>query len=164
MPKKLICDERKKIATHLSIICNDYNVPRTETTKSDCIARTISEANAMPVHMDNQFLLEELIAQIIRKVVNDPETSSILSEYITRTSNQKCPQRYISSRSNNTRDISNIEVVRPRDLPQITGLSRTTIWRLSKSNKFVPRIQLSDGAIGYDKKSILKWLKEHEVA
>lgn len=55
-------------------------------------------------------------------------------------------------------------IVRPRDLPQITGLSRTTIWRLEKAGDFVCKVKLSTGAVGYYLDSILSWLKSREIA
>jgi len=60
------------------------------------------------------------------------------------------------------RDISMNEIIRPRDLPQCTGLSRTTIHRLRKANQFVPHIKLSCGTIGYSRKLIEEWLKQRE--
>lgn len=52
------------------------------------------------------------------------------------------------------------EVIRPRDLPSVTGLSRTTCWRLSKdpSSGFPKKIRLSAGAVGYLRKQIEAWL------
>lgn len=62
------------------------------------------------------------------------------------------------------RDISNHEVIRPRDLPLICGLSRTTCWRLSKdpTSGFPPKIRLSAGAVGFSRESIENWLKSRE--
>jgi prophage regulatory protein len=63
------------------------------------------------------------------------------------------------------RDISNHEVIRPRDLPQVTGLSRTTCWRLSKDPEsgFPSRIRLSAGAVGYKMADIKAWLDSRET-
>ncbi|OGU05528.1 MAG: hypothetical protein A2075_23845 [Geobacteraceae bacterium GWC2_58_44] len=62
------------------------------------------------------------------------------------------------------RDISNHEIIRPRDLPLICGLSRTTCWRLSKDpmSGFPPKIRLSAGAVGFSRESIEIWLKSRE--
>ena len=112
-------------------------------------------------------VIEELIGRLIRNVLSDPHNFNTLTKLMALSDANNNPGKNRPHPrgqpiGNRPRDISNNEIIRPRDLPQITGLSRTTIWRLSKSNRFVPRIQLSDGAVGYDKKSILKWLKEHE--
>lgn len=71
---------------------------------------------------------------------------------------EKCKRLCIS------RDISNLEIIRPRDLPQATGLSRTTCWRLSRdpTSGFPPKIRLSAGAIGYSKRAIEEWLQTRE--
>lgn len=52
------------------------------------------------------------------------------------------------------------EIVRPRDLPQITGLSRTTIWRLEKSHDFVNKIRLTRTSVGYKRSDIERWIEE----
>uniref|UniRef100_C6E131 Phage transcriptional regulator, AlpA n=1 Tax=Geobacter sp. (strain M21) TaxID=443144 RepID=C6E131_GEOSM len=51
------------------------------------------------------------------------------------------------------------EIIRPRDLPQLTGLSRTTIWRLEKAKEFVQRIRLTRHSIGYRRVDIERWLE-----
>ncbi len=49
-------------------------------------------------------------------------------------------------------------IARPRDLPALTGLSKTTIWRLERAGNFPQRIQLSIGAVGYLISEIQAWL------
>jgi prophage regulatory protein len=49
------------------------------------------------------------------------------------------------------------EIIRPRDLPRETGLSRTTIWRMEKIGDFPKRIRLSAGAVGYLRTSVEAW-------
>lgn len=60
------------------------------------------------------------------------------------------------SKQNNTQ-----KILRPRDLFTETGLSRTTIWRISNdpTNGFPKKIQLSAGAVGYFREEIESWLK-----
>lgn len=62
------------------------------------------------------------------------------------------------------RNVLSYEIIRPRDLPFVTGLSRTTCWRLSNDPEsgFPPKIRLSAGAVGYSKKAIELWLKSRE--
>lgn len=55
-----------------------------------------------------------------------------------------------------------IEIIRPKDLPKVTGLSRTTIWRLEKNNQFVKKIRLSQNAIGYRRSDIERWIANRE--
>lgn len=66
------------------------------------------------------------------------------------------PPRYI-----NLNDRSNI--ARPRDVPSITSLSRTTIWRLERAGDFPKRIRLSAGAVGYRVSEIQTWLDSRQT-
>lgn len=52
------------------------------------------------------------------------------------------------------------EIIRPRELPRLTGLSRTTIWRLEKDGKFVQKIRLTEHSIGYRRSDIQQWIEE----
>lgn len=94
-------------------------------------------------------LLEQLVTQVVRDVL--------------------ASQKQESDQRNDTpqlRDVSREEVIRPRDLPLVTGLSRTQCWRLSKdpSSGFPPKIRLSSGAVGFSRQGILEWLKSKEEA
>lgn len=53
-------------------------------------------------------------------------------------------------------------ILRPRDLPRATGISRTTIWRLETRGEFVPKIRLSRNAVGYRQSDVSNWLAERE--
>ena len=55
------------------------------------------------------------------------------------------------------------EIIRPRNLPAVTGLSRTTIWRLEQSGDFPKRIRLSAGAVGYRRPEIEAWLASRQT-
>lgn len=46
---------------------------------------------------------------------------------------------------------------------KITGLSRTTIWRLEKIGGFPRRRQLSAGAVGWLKAEIDHWMESRSV-
>ena len=65
-----------------------------------------------------------------------------------------------------TRQHNASEVVRPRNLPQVTGLSRTTCWRLlnDPASGFPQPIRLSPGAVGYFRHQLEAWLKSRQVA
>lgn len=61
--------------------------------------------------------------------------------------------------------MSNVEqVIRAKSLPSITGLSRTTIWRLEKAGNFPKRVKLSAGAIGWRLSEVMDWLNSRENA
>lgn len=56
------------------------------------------------------------------------------------------------------------EIVRPRELPIVTGISRTTCWRLERAGDFPKKIQLSAGAVGWRMTEIMDWLKARQAA
>jgi predicted DNA-binding transcriptional regulator AlpA len=49
-------------------------------------------------------------------------------------------------------------IIHSRELTKITGLSRTTIWRLIRANKFPQSFHLSAGRVGWKLTDILGWL------
>ena len=55
------------------------------------------------------------------------------------------------------------EIIRPRDLPYETGLSRTTIWRLEKNGDFPKRVRLSAGAVGYLRTAVAQWRADRQA-
>lgn len=70
------------------------------------------------------------------------------------------------NRLNQKRNIvhdENSNIARPRDLPYLTGLSRTTIWRLERAGEFPRRIRLSAGAVGYRMADIQAWLDSRKT-
>ncbi len=52
--------------------------------------------------------------------------------------------------------------IRPKEVQSITGLSRTTIWRLEKDQGFPPRRQISPGAVGYLYTDVLEWMESRQ--
>jgi len=69
----------------------------------------------------------------------------------------------IMSSAESSRNIGN-EIIRPRDLHKYTGLSRTTIWRLEKENKFVQKIFLTKYCIGYRLSDIERWIEKRALS
>lgn len=59
--------------------------------------------------------------------------------------------------------IDRSNIARPRDLPALTGLSKTTIWRLERASDFPKRIRLSAGAVGYRMSDIQAWLDSRQT-
>jgi predicted DNA-binding transcriptional regulator AlpA len=51
-----------------------------------------------------------------------------------------------------------MNILRPSEVFEKVGLSRTTVWRLERSGAFPARIQLSTKAVGYDEAAIDEWL------
>lgn len=63
---------------------------------------------------------------------------------------------YISSRPVN-------RMVRSKEVVSLTGLSKTTLWRLEKEGMFPSRRQLSPGSVGWSLDEIEEWIKERKV-
>jgi predicted DNA-binding transcriptional regulator AlpA len=63
------------------------------------------------------------------------------------------------------RDTSNDNVIRPRDLPQFLGISRTSCWRLGNdpSSGFPQKIRLSSGAVGFFRHQLEAWLESRQT-
>lgn len=54
-------------------------------------------------------------------------------------------------------------IIRPRDLPALLSISRTTIWRLERAGDFPKRIRLSAGAVGYDLQAVMDWCSSRQT-
>ena len=60
--------------------------------------------------------------------------------------------------------LAEAEVIRPRDLSCVAGISNTTAWRLEKTGQFPKRKKLSPGASGWARKDIEAWLTSKSVS
>jgi len=49
--------------------------------------------------------------------------------------------------------------IRSKEIIQITGLSRTSIWRLEKAGMFPKRRQVSPGTIGWLLSEVNEWIQ-----
>lgn len=56
------------------------------------------------------------------------------------------------------------QIIRPRNIPSFTGLSKTTIWRLERAGNFPKRVKLSAGAVGYHLSDVQAWLATRAAA
>lgn len=54
--------------------------------------------------------------------------------------------------------LSEMEVIRPKDLPLVVGISNCTAWRMEKINQFPKRKKLSPGASGWLRRDLENWL------
>ena len=50
--------------------------------------------------------------------------------------------------------------LREREVHNLTGLSRTTRWRLEKAGKFPRRRQISTNAVAWLESEVLEWMKD----
>ncbi len=73
-------------------------------------------------------------------------------------------QFLLSSISGNTpkttQQSSSERILRSKEVQEMTGLSRTTLWRLERNGQFPDRIPLSVGSIGWRLSDIEKWIQE----
>ncbi|MDF1551679.1 MAG: AlpA family phage regulatory protein [Deferrisomatales bacterium] len=50
------------------------------------------------------------------------------------------------------------EIIRPRVIHEVAGISSTTVWRLEKLGQFPARRQLSPGTVGWLRSEVEAWL------
>ena len=102
-------------------------------------------------------VIEQLIGEGIRNFFSDPKCQHILADCLAYNNIKKPPD------SNPLRNISNNEILRPRDLPQVTGLGKTSIWRLEKAGHFVKKLKLSNGCVGYLRSDVEAWVSSKQI-
>ena len=49
-------------------------------------------------------------------------------------------------------------IMRAKEVVKMTGLSRTTIWRMEKSGQFPSRVSLGVGSVGWRESEVVDWL------
>lgn len=152
------------------------NPANTKTDNPGCDGSIPTETKTNIFHgiSDDQIILDHLIGQSVRRILGTHSNFNFLADSVTQFSDLNDSLRTDSplggSHRGNApqgsplRDLSEYEIVRPRDLPFLTGLSRTTCWRLSRdpNSGFPPKIRLSAGAVGFSKNSIREWIKSRE--
>jgi prophage regulatory protein len=63
-----------------------------------------------------------------------------------------------------TTDLSQLDrFARVPEVERVTGLSRTTIWRLERQNEFPRRRRLSANAVGWLESEIRAWMSERRA-
>jgi len=55
-------------------------------------------------------------------------------------------------------------ILRFPEVKALSGLSRSTIWRLEREGLFPRRVQLSPNAVGWKKSDISQWLESRTAA
>ena len=50
-------------------------------------------------------------------------------------------------------------ILRIKEVTEITGLSRTTIWRMERKDEFPARVQLGVGSVGWKASDVNNWIK-----
>ena len=51
------------------------------------------------------------------------------------------------------------KILRAREVQEMTGLSRTTIWRLERKGEFPARVSLCPGSVGWRSSEVESWIK-----
>ncbi len=51
-------------------------------------------------------------------------------------------------------------IIRAKEVHEMTGLSRTTLWRLEKKDAFPRRISLGGNSVGWKLSEIQNWIRE----
>jgi len=49
-------------------------------------------------------------------------------------------------------------ILRTEDVTRLTGLSRTTLWRLERSGNFPPRVRLGANSVGWVEDEVHEWI------
>jgi prophage regulatory protein len=54
-------------------------------------------------------------------------------------------------------------LLREREVARITGLSRSTRWRLERAGRFPQRRQISDAAVAWLASEVQEWLAARDI-
>ena len=52
-----------------------------------------------------------------------------------------------------------MHILRTSDVTRLTGLSRTTMWRLERAGQFPQRIRLSGNSVGWRDEEVQHWVE-----
>jgi predicted DNA-binding transcriptional regulator AlpA len=52
-------------------------------------------------------------------------------------------------------------ILRMQEVIEITGISRTTIWRMERKGEFPTRVRLSENSVGWKLIDIQKWINKY---
>lgn len=69
-----------------------------------------------------------------------------------------------SSTASNAGSVSPCAILRIPRAVEMTGLSRTTLWRLERDGKFPRRVRLSERIVGFKEADVRRWIEERECA
>ncbi len=74
-------------------------------------------------------------------------------------------QYLLGAVSNNLSSSTDImdRILRPKEVQEITGLSRTTLWRMENKSDFPRRVSLGVGSVGWRESEVRQWLANRKV-
>lgn len=52
------------------------------------------------------------------------------------------------------------KIIRSKEVQELTGLSRTTIWRLEREGKFPARVPLTASNVGWRLTDVQEWIRK----
>jgi predicted DNA-binding transcriptional regulator AlpA len=62
--------------------------------------------------------------------------------------------------SNSVPEINRDRIIRAKEVQEITGLSRTTIWRLENQGQFPNRVSLGANSVGWKLSEVNNWIND----
>ena len=65
----------------------------------------------------------------------------------------------VNSATTSKQSISNDRIIRAKEVVEMTGLSRTTIWRMERYKSFPARVSLGKNSVGWKMSDIQNWVK-----
>ena len=67
-----------------------------------------------------------------------------------------------SATTTNKQSVNNDRIIRAKEVVEMTGLSRTTIWRMERYKSFPARVSLGKNSVGWKLSDIQKWLSTRD--
>ena len=58
----------------------------------------------------------------------------------------------------------NERIILEKERKQMTGISRTTAWRMEQKGEFPKRRKVSDGLVGWLESELITWIENRQVA
>jgi predicted DNA-binding transcriptional regulator AlpA len=65
----------------------------------------------------------------------------------------------VVTKSASSSDTSPERIVRAKELQELTGLSRTTLWRMERKGEFPDRVPLSGSSVGWRYSEVMEWMR-----
>lgn len=53
-------------------------------------------------------------------------------------------------------------IIRAKEVVEVTGLSRTTLWRMERTGKFPARVSLGVGSVGWRNSEVSQWINNRD--
>ena len=67
-----------------------------------------------------------------------------------------------SATTTSKQSITNDRIVRAKEVVEMTGLSRTTIWRMERYKSFPARVSLGKNSVGWKLSDVQNWLNTRD--